>query len=236
MRFYAVRRGRVRGIFRSWSECKVEVEGVKGAEFRAFPDRDTAETYLNGANPRGTKRKREGIVIYTDGSRRGDPPQGGYGVWFGDGDTRNRAGPLAEFGLQQPVTNQRAELAAVKVALDVLDDEGVARHEPITVRTDSKYVINCLTTWVLRWERNNWLTSQGATVLNQDLIRPIRKSLARREPHVHFEWVKGHSGVWGNEEADRLARAGGEQDKRLRAGYSSPSSSSSSVSSSPSES
>jgi ribonuclease HI len=222
MKFYAVRRGRARGVYRSWVECKRHVEGFKGAEYRSFKSAGEANAYLEMRQHK-TPRK-SGLSVYTDGSRfNGDAKHraagvlawGGYGVWFGDAHPWNRAGPLTDFGLAHAPTNQRAELAAVRVALNILDREGIECSHPVYIHTDSKYVIHSLTKWVDRWETNEWMTSLGQPVLNRDLIEPLNETLKRRN-NVKFEWVKGHSGVAGNEGADRLAKHGAELDRRAR--------------------
>jgi len=61
----------------------------------------------------------------------------------------------------------------------------------------------------LKWKLNNWKTSSGQPVKNQDLLRPIahwiedmKKDLALSIEFIH---VRSHTGIKGNEEADRLA-------------------------------
>ncbi|KAH9821563.1 ribonuclease H-like domain-containing protein, partial [Melampsora americana] len=78
--------------------------------------------------------------------------------------------------------------------------------------TDSQYSINCLTKWLSHWISNNWKTASGKAVENQDLINSIRLLLLQRD-QIHRNgaqliYVKGHSGLHGNDEADRLARLG----------------------------
>ncbi|KHJ88421.1 ribonuclease HI domain protein [Oesophagostomum dentatum] len=58
------------------------------------------------------------------------------------------------------------------------------------------------------WKKNSWKTASGQDVKNQDLLRSIDESVGKI--HVKFEYVPGHSGEAGNEEADRLARCGAQ--------------------------
>jgi ribonuclease HI len=103
-------------------------------------------------------------------------------------------------------TNQRAELTAIVRALDI-----APRHRDVTIYTDSKYAINCVTVWCFNWQRNNWMTSDSKPVENKDLIRDIIAKMDERtllKVKTLFEWVKGHNRDPGNEAADLLARNG----------------------------
>ncbi|KAF2113296.1 ribonuclease H-like domain-containing protein [Lophiotrema nucula] len=144
------------------------------------------------------------LDIYTDGSSFNngkDDAIAGLGVWFGHGDHRNAAQPLGP-GKQ---TNQRAELKAVKIALERAPNENVIIH------SDSKYTIDCVTYLWMNWEVESWYKSAGILMENTDLIRPIVEIMENRKCRfltTGFTWVKGHSGNKGNEAADALAREG----------------------------
>lgn len=141
------------------------------------------------------------VIVYTDGSFR-QKYGGGIGCWFGDRDDRNLS---EKFPLKNP-TNQRAELYAAMRALQVIPSD-----KDVEIRTDSEYTIKSMTVWVRNWERNGWQNSLGKDVENQDLIRPLLKIIRERSGKVKFTWVKGHSGDYGNECADKLALRGGEK-------------------------
>ncbi|KAK6380703.1 hypothetical protein LTS17_004903 [Exophiala oligosperma] len=103
-------------------------------------------------------------------------------------------------------TNQRAELTAILRALNI-----APLHREITIYTDSKYSIDCVTNWYKNWKKNNWTNSKGKPVENKDLVVEIRDKIEEREQFskgTYFVWVKGHSDNPGNIAADRLAVAG----------------------------
>lgn len=78
----------------------------------------------------------------------------------------------------------------------------------MTIFTDSRYAIDCVTSWFINWRRNNWKTSNGKPVENKDLVESILSRIEERQElkvKTLFEWVKGHNKDAGNEEADRLA-------------------------------
>lgn len=110
-------------------------------------------------------------------------------------------------------TNQRAELTAIQRALDI-----APKHRDVTIFTDSKYSIDCVTNWYRGWERNGWTNSKGKPVENVDLVKGVRAAIAERElmqKKTLFVWVKGHQGNQGNVEADRLAVAGSRMARNV---------------------
>jgi ribonuclease HI len=104
-------------------------------------------------------------------------------------------------GESAETTNNRMELTAPIMALEAL-------KRPVTVHlfTDSTYVRNGITKWVIGWERNGWKTTARQPVKNVDLWQRLQAACARHE--VEWHWVKGHAGVPDNELADELATRG----------------------------
>lgn len=103
-------------------------------------------------------------------------------------------------------TNQRAELTAILRALDI-----APRHREVTIYTDSKYAIDCVTNWYRNWKKNGWLNAKGKPVENKDLVVDIRDKIDERDEFkksTYFVWVKGHKDNAGNIAADRLAVEG----------------------------
>ena len=72
--------------------------------------------------------------------------------------------------------------------------------------TDSTYVLNGITKWIVGWQQNGWMTKARKPVKNADLWRRLAEAMGRHE--VTWRWVKGHAGDEGNERADELARLG----------------------------
>lgn len=130
------------------------------------------------------------IVIYTDGSAKGNPGRGGYGVVLLSGSHRKELS--AGFRL---TTNNRMELLAVIVALESIKKQDVE----ITVYSDSKYVVDAIEKkWLFSWEKNNFNKKK-----NPDLW--IRFLKVFKKNQVSFIWVKGHADVEENERCDFLA-------------------------------
>ena len=79
----------------------------------------------------------------------------------------------------------------------------------VDLYTDSQYVRKGITEWMVGWKKNGWKTAARKPVKNEDLWRALDEEVARHE--IRWHWVKGHSGVPGNERADALANLGIEK-------------------------
>jgi ribonuclease HI len=163
--------------------------------FRVFTQtqQETDEPAVRGeARPPQTQ-----ITIYTDGSCIDNGKQNakaGSGTWVCENSPLNRA-------LQVPgpvQTNQISEIYAVLQAIKL-----VPRHIPLLIKTDSKYVINGLTKHLDEWEDRGWINAP-----NGEVFKTTVAWLRARTSKTQFQWVKGHNGELGNEQADRLAAEG----------------------------
>src|SRR6201989_2979991 len=137
------------------------------------------------------------VVIHTDGGCRPNPGPGGWGAVLRQrGHVREMCG-----GESGATSNNRMELTAPIMALEAL-----TRPVVVHLYTDSTYVRNGITKWVLGWERNGWRTAAKQPVKNVDLWQRLQLACARHQ--VEWFWVKGHSGGADNELADELATRG----------------------------
>ena len=133
------------------------------------------------------------VVIYTDGACRGNPGPGGWGVVMSSRGTHKTLK-----GFAPDTTNNRMELIAAIEGLRALK-----RTCQIELNTDSKYVMQGINEWMHNWKRNGWKTAARKPVKNADLWQQLDDEVRRHE--IQWRWVKGHSGVAGNEQADQLA-------------------------------
>ena len=138
------------------------------------------------------------VAAATDGACSGNPGPGGWGALI-----RFEDGSVEEFGGADPdTTNNRMELQAALATLQRLAE--LPLHPDLTLRTDSKYLIDGLGSWMSGWKRKGWRTSAGKPVLNKDLWQAL--DLARLED-VPLRYVKGHSGDPDNDRVDQIAVA-----------------------------
>ena len=137
----------------------------------------------------------ERIEIYTDGACRGNPGPGGWAATLSLGEHFRELS-----GAEAATTNNRMELTAVIEALSALK-----RESRVRVFTDSEYVRRGITEWLKAWKARDWRTADKKRVKNRDLWERLDAVAARHD--IEWRWVKGHSGVPGNERVDALANA-----------------------------
>jgi ribonuclease HI len=138
---------------------------------------------------------RDTVEIYTDGACRGNPGPGGWAALLScQGREREISGAEAN------TTNNRMELLAVINALRALKRRTRAR-----IFTDSQYVRLGITQWLKVWKARGWRTASRHPVKNQDLWESLDLLVAGHE--LEWHWVRGHSGVPGNERCDQLANS-----------------------------
>lgn len=136
------------------------------------------------------------VEIFTDGACRGNPGPGGWGALL-----RCNGRERELFGGEAHTTNNRMELRAAIESLRALKESC-----EVTLTTDSVYVRDGITKWLLNWKQKGWKTASRQPVKNVDLWQALDEQSQRHS--IHWRWVKGHSGHRENEIADRLANRG----------------------------
>lgn len=134
------------------------------------------------------------IEIYADGACRSNPGPGGWAALLISGDHRKEIS-----GSEKLTTNNRMELLAAINGVEALKKPGTTAR----VYTDSQYVIKGISEWVAGWKKRGWKTADKKPVKNQDLWE--RLDAAAQQHNLEWHWVRGHSGVEGNERVDQLA-------------------------------
>ena len=116
-------------------------------------------------------------------------------------------GMLSElwYGCYEPLgTNNTAELNALYKALEIAEKMGGPSRR-IQILSDSSYSVNAMTKWSVGWEKNGWTRKGNQELANKELIASMYTLYKRLAEGVDLAHVKGHSGVEGNELADRLS-------------------------------
>ena len=138
------------------------------------------------------------IKVYTDGSCLGNPGNGGWAfVVVNDKDISYRA------GFERNTTNNQMELMAAIKAIEFLD-----KYNDINLNTDSNYVRQGITNWILNWKKNNWKTSTKKAVKNKELWERLDK--LNLDKNISWSWVKAHNVDEFNNQVDQLARKAAE--------------------------
>jgi ribonuclease HI len=147
------------------------------------------------------------IIVHSDGGCSGNPGPGAWAYVMRYGERLKE-----DSGFAPETTNNKMELQAVIEALSFLDGR---RREarpgsdwlssPIHVFTDSLYVKNGVTLWLVGWKAKGWKTADKKPVKNQELWQELDALVAELRPS--FAWVEGHAGEPDNERCDALVRA-----------------------------
>jgi|TARA_A100001015_G_scaffold35064_1_gene38775 ribonuclease HI len=138
------------------------------------------------------------IKVYTDGSCLGNPGNGGWAfVVINEKDISYRA------GFERNTTNNQMELMAAIKAIEFLD-----KYNDINLNTDSNYVRQGITNWILNWKGNNWKTSTKKAVKNKELWERLDK--LNLSKNIIWSWVKAHNVDKFNNQVDQLARQAAE--------------------------
>tara|TARA_B100000900_G_C20583390_1_gene718507 strand:+ start:1549 stop:1995 length:447 start_codon:yes stop_codon:yes gene_type:complete len=135
-------------------------------------------------------------IIYTDGACLGNPGPGGWAAIIFDNNNKKIS---QNVGAEITTTNNRMELVAIIESL-----KKIPSNSSLSVFTDSKYVINGIETWIVKWKKNDWVGSNKKKVKNKDLW--IELDQLSNNFEIKWNWVRGHSGNKYNEEVDKLAR------------------------------
>lgn len=201
--FYAVKHGRVNGIYATWELCKEQVHGFKEAQFKKFKTKQEANDYIGEIEPKQMEpitskqiepNQSETTFVYCDGSciHNGMPnAKAGIGIYFGPNDPRNVSESISGN------TNNIAELCAMIRVFDYVKGN-------MTIVSDSKYALLCVGSYGKKCETNGW-----PNIPNKELVKQLYytyKGSSFQFLHVYAHTNKTDIHSIGNQHADRLAQ------------------------------
>ena len=150
-------------------------------------------------SPKIEDDEEEHIKIYCDGACSGNPGEAGSGLAI----YSNKKNPVLLYGAyEKDGTNNIAELNALYQALLIARQSN--NQNIISIFSDSKYSIDCITNWAYGWKAKGWI-KRGGEIKNLELIKEAHYLYEKLKDKIEINHVKGHSGVEGNELADRMA-------------------------------
>lgn len=211
-KFYAVRKGKKPGIYSTWDECKNQVNGFPGAEYKSFKTKSEANAYMGLSQPAKNIAPKitesESITLYSDGGSRNHGNKLGQHVKDDDKaawayliikDGKKHYASDGEFG----ATNNKMEVLGLVNALQYIIEQGW-QNESINAILDSKYVLDSITKgWLNSWRRRGWKKSDGTIIKNKNEFMQLSALLGQFK-HLNFKWTKGHADNSGNNFVDKL--------------------------------
>lgn len=133
--------------------------------------------------------------IYTDGSAKGNPGPGGYGVFIEIFYKTLYIKKIITDGYRY-TTNNRMELMAVIIGLEITK---MKKKNKTIIFTDSKYIINAVNNhWIYKWNKNSFHKKK-----NKDLWKKFLSLFCPKS--IFFHWVKSHDNCYANDFCDKLS-------------------------------
>lgn len=199
-KYYAVKKGKVPGIYLNWNDCKAMVDGYQGAVYKSFKTIEEAEKFITGekiisgmkASGKNTSESGETCSTYAfvDGSFNKATHTYGYGGFLVTDNEKyvlQGADNDAEMATMRNVAGEiKGAEAAVKKAIELGIKELVIYYDYMGIEM---------------WATGAWKRNKAGTIAYHDYIMSVSEQIK-----LTFVKVKGHSGVEGNEEADKLAK------------------------------
>ncbi len=196
-KIYAVRKGLKPGLYNTWDECKAQVEGFSGAEYKSFTSMEEARSYIDGSgNPHQKEEDYLSLpddeaVAYVDGSFRSDTGEFAYGVvLFHRGCELHFSDRSSDPSLSD-MRNVAGEIKGSEAAMRYALNNGIRK---LSVFHDYE--------GIAKWCTGEWKANKEGTQAYRDFYKDISGRIS-----VSFNKVKGHSGDKYNELADRLAKS-----------------------------
>lgn len=202
-KFYAVRTGRIPGIYNSWDDCKAQVDGFGGATYKSFKTAAEAAAYMGWGSVEKSAdiEKRDDVstssengiqdgTAYVDGSYNAVTGEFSYGVvMFHQGEELHFSKKYDDEELAA-MRNVAGEIKGAEAAMAYALEHDM---KELTIYHDYE--------GISKWPLGLWKTNKVGTIAYKNYYDKISKSV-----HIKFVKVKGHSGDRYNDEADRLAK------------------------------
>lgn len=207
-KYYAVKNGKINGIFLTWNDCKNMIHGYKNASYKSFEDPHEAVEYLISNNSTilidddkvdgdierentSDSGKSDIIEAYVDGSfDLSSHSYGSGGVLIKNGkviDTFSKKGTNKD---NVSMRNVAGEIEAAMIAMQYCYDKD---YKNLRIYFDYN--------GIEKWCTGEWKANKLGTKKYKEFCDEIKKKV-----NISFQKVKAHSGVEFNELADKLAK------------------------------
>ncbi|HEY4543157.1 MAG TPA: ribonuclease H family protein [Tissierellaceae bacterium] len=203
-KYYAVRKGKTPGIYFTWDDCKKQVTGFKGAEYKKFESLSEAETFISGkkedvvfleTQDHIDSLKDEEIIAYVDGSFNLKEFSYSYGVVLIDKNKIIELNGIGEDDDLKEMRNVSGELNGAIVAIEEAIKLG-----------KKKIYLHYDYAGIEKWAVGDWKRNKKGTQKYKEFIDNNKEKI-----EIEFIKVPAHEGIKYNELADELAKAAFEK-------------------------
>lgn len=206
-KFYAVKVGRIPGIYGTWDECKLQVDGYPNSEYKGFARLSEAESFVGTEVLKSMKLNPD---IYAHEENASTPLEGGYAVKaYVDGSYDVATGNYASGAviLLDGKTVELSKLYTDDAGGKLRNVAGEIKGAELAIEYCKKQGIDSVVIYhdylgVGKWADDEWKANLDMTKAYKSYIRECRKNM-----RINFVKVKGHSGDKYNDMADALAKA-----------------------------
>lgn len=188
-KYYAVRKGKKTGIFNTWDECKKNVDGFSGAQYKSFKTKEEALTYIGDGNEVKIDNT-NGVIAYVDGSYNIATKEFSYGMVILRDSKEYTFNKKFDDKDLASMRNVAGEIKGAQAAMAYAVEEGL---KEITIYYDYA--------GIAFWCLGDWKANKEGTIAYKEYYDSIKELVK-----VNFVKVKGHSGDKYNDMADALAK------------------------------
>lgn len=190
-KFYAVKHGRKKGIYNTWENCQIQIEGFSNSQYRGFNTMGEAQQYMDSNNQNETQFTNNIAIAYVDGSYHKNTNEFSYGVVIFYKNKQIQFSQRLNDLKLAAMNNVAGEIIGAQNAMRFCLDNNIKNLELY-------YDYEGIEKWITgEWNTNKEGTKAYKKFYEDNIFNKLQ---------IKFIKVKAHSGNKFNDLADSLAK------------------------------